>query len=151
MLPGQVVDQVSGNEGGDQAQGRRRSDAGEHDERQPPVREEVTEDALEERPLQLDPRLRLVKAAVPPIHAGKPTQREAVRTAPTLPSKRGREKRGSLLALAFADRDGDVFALSGADHGELVRRADLDGAQLAEELIQVPHRVAVKGHDGVAL
>src|SRR5437868_11613546 len=55
------------------------------------------------------------------------------------------------LTVAFADRDGDVFALAGADHAEPVRRADLDGAQLAEELIQVPNRVAINGHDRVAL
>src|SRR5438552_15402931 len=55
------------------------------------------------------------------------------------------------LTVAFADRAGDVFALAGADHAEPVRRADLEGAQLAEELIQVPHRVAVNGHDRVAL
>src|SRR5438094_2231142 len=55
------------------------------------------------------------------------------------------------LTVAFADREGDVFALAGADHAEPVRRPDLEGAQLAEELIQMPHRVAVNGHDRVAL
>src|SRR5207237_991699 len=55
------------------------------------------------------------------------------------------------LTVAFADRDGDVFALAGADHAEPVRRADLEGAQLAEELIQVTHWVAINGHDRVTL
>src|SRR2546430_1400668 len=67
------------------------------------------------------------------------------------PPRAGEGKVSRSLALAFADRDGDVFALAGADHAEPVRRADLEGAQLAEELIQVPHRVAVNGHDRVAL
>src|SRR6266567_1499613 len=57
-----------------------RADAGEYDQCQPPVGDEVAEDALEERPLQLDPRLRLVKAAVPPIHAGSLPSRAQVRT-----------------------------------------------------------------------
>src|SRR5438552_3238578 len=55
------------------------------------------------------------------------------------------------LTVAFADRDGDVFALAGADHAEPVRRTDLEGAQLAEELVQVTHWVAINGHDRVAL
>src|SRR5437588_11331777 len=55
------------------------------------------------------------------------------------------------LTVAFADRDGDVFALAGADHAEPVRRADLDGAQLAEELSQVPNRGAINGQHRVAL
>src|SRR5256885_5216463 len=80
MRPGQVVDQVAGDDGGDQAQRGRRADAGEHDQRQPPVRDEVAENALQERPLQLDPRRRLVKAAVPPIHAGSLPSRGQVGT-----------------------------------------------------------------------
>src|SRR5229473_2817085 len=59
--------------------------------------------------------------------------------------------RTTQLALAFADRDGDVLELAGPDHPEPVRRADLERAQLAKELIQVPDGVPVDGHDRVAL
>src|SRR6266851_658471 len=67
----------------------------------------------------------------------------------SLPS-RGRI-RTTQLALTFADRDRDVFGLAGADHPEPVGRADLERAQLAKKLIQVPHRIAVDGHDRVPL
>ena len=70
MLTGQVVDQVTGDDGGHETKGRGRTNAGEHDEGEPPIRHEVAEHPLEERPLQLDVGLRFVKSTVPPLHAG---------------------------------------------------------------------------------
>src|SRR5439155_27010748 len=119
VLASQVVDQVTGDKGGHETEGRSHADTGQHHDCEAPVRNEVTEDALEQRPLQLDIGLRLLKAAVPPIHARKPTQPRPLSNEPGPAGPR--ERRFSAMrafeasARALADADRNVPELAPAD------------------------------------
>src|SRR5579864_6988163 len=100
-MAGQVVDQALGGDRRNEAQGGGRADAGQDDQGQSTVGHEIAEDALQQRPLQLDVGFLLVEAVMPPVHAALayPASANSTRR-PTKQRRRdGRRRYGeSLLA-----------------------------------------------------